>query len=562
MGVFLLSKKRRRRLMSNVLIGGAWPYANGSLHLGRLSSVLPGDVLARYFRSKGDNVLYVSGSDCHGTPVAVQAANEGITPGAFASRYHEEFLKCFEQLGFSYDLYTRTDQPQHHKVVQELFTKLLENGHLYKKTIAQCYCEVDQRFLPDRYVEGTCPVCGQRARGDQCDYCSTILDPADLLDRVCKLCGSTPTERPTEHYYLSLSNFQSELTEYVEEAQFWRENAVKLTKRYLQEELQDRAVTRDLSWGVDVPVAGFEDKKIYVWIEAVSGYLSASKQWAAQSGGSWEDFWLENKGKITAYYVHGKDNIPFHTLIWPAVLLGAGGLHLPDRIISSEYLTLEGQKFSTSRNWAVWVPDILERYQPDSIRYFLIANGPEKRDTDFSWREFIYSHNGELLGAFGNFVNRSLAFVDKFYEGKVPNGQLDKGWRDNIDLLYLESGRLIEAGNIKDALEYIFSYVRKANQYFDLQKPWIQIKEDQVSCDSAIYTCVQIIANLANLLHPFLPFSCDKIRGFLSLELPNWQPCSVPPYQQITDLQLLFERIDISRIKEEEDRLVQQQVNK
>ncbi|MEK8207780.1 methionine--tRNA ligase [Paenibacillus sp. FSL L8-0696] len=548
--------------MSNVFIGGAWPYANGSLHLGRLSSVLPGDVLARYFRSKGDNVLYVSGSDCHGTPVAVQAANEGITPGAFASRYHEEFLKCFKQLGFSYDLYTRTDQPQHHKVVQELFTKLLENGHLYKKTIAQCYCEVDQRFLPDRYVEGTCPVCGQRARGDQCDYCSTILDPADLLDRVCKLCGSTPTERPTEHYYLSLSNFQSELTEYVEEAQLWRDNAIKLTKRYLQEELQDRAVTRDLSWGVDVPVAGFEDKKIYVWIEAVSGYLSASKQWAAQSGGSWEDFWLEEKGEITAYYVHGKDNIPFHTLIWPAVLLGAGGLHLPDRIISSEYLTLEGQKFSTSRNWAVWVPDILERYQPDSIRYFLIANGPEKRDTDFSWREFIYSHNGELLGAFGNFVNRSLAFVDKFYEGKVPNGQLDKGWNDNIDLLYLESGRLIEAGNLKDALEYIFSYVRKANQYFDLQKPWIQIKEDQVSCDSAIYTCVQIIANLANLLHPFLPFSCDKIRGFLSLELPNWQPCSVPPYQQVTELQLLFERIDINRIKEEEDRLVQQQVNK
>lgn len=284
--------------MSNVFIGGAWPYANGSLHLGRLSSVLPGDVLARYFRSKGDNVLYVSGSDCHGTPVAVQAANEGITPGAFASRYHEEFLKCFKQLGFSYDLYTRTDQPQHHKVVQELFTKLLENGHLYKKTIAQCYCEVDQRFLPDRYVEGTCPVCGQRARGDQCDYCSTILDPADLLDRVCKLCGNTPSERPTEHYYLSLSNFQSELTEYVEEAQFWRDNAIKLTKRYLQEELQDRAVTRDLSWGVDVPVAGFEDKKIYVWIEAVSGYLSASKQWAAQSGGSWEDFWLEEKGRL------------------------------------------------------------------------------------------------------------------------------------------------------------------------------------------------------------------------------------------------------------------------
>jgi len=548
--------------MSNVFIGGAWPYANGSLHLGRLSSVLPGDVLARYFRSKGDKVLYVSGSDCHGTPVAVQATNEGITPEAFASRYHEEFLKCFEQLGFSYDLYTRTDQQQHHKVVQELFLELLNNGHLYKKTIAQCYCEVDQRFLPDRYVEGTCPVCGQQARGDQCDYCSTILDPSDLLDRVCKLCGNTPTERPTEHYYLSLSEFQSELTEYVDEAVSWRENAIKLTKRYLKEGLQDRAVTRDLSWGVDVPVAGFDDKKIYVWIEAVSGYLSASKQWATQSGGSWEDFWAEEKGDIVAYYVHGKDNIPFHTLIWPAVLLGARGLHLPDRIISSEYLTLEGQKFSTSRNWAVWVPDILERYHPDSIRYFLIANGPEKRDTDFSWREFIYSHNGELLGAFGNFVNRSLAFVDKFYEGKVPSGKLDKVWRDNIELLYLESGRLIEAGDLKDALEYIFSYVRKANQYFDREKPWLQVKEDRDACDSTIYTCVQIIANLANLLHPFLPFSCEKIRGFLSLELPNWQPRSVPPYQQVADLQLLFERIDISRIKEEEDRLIQQQVSK
>lgn len=499
--------------MSNVFIGGAWPYANGSLHLGRLSSVLPGDVLARYFRSKGDHVLYVSGSDCHGTPVAVQAANEGITPGALASRYHEEFLECFEQLGFSYDLYTRTDQALHHTVVQDLFIQLVEHGHLYKQTTGQCYCEEDQRYLPDRYVEGTCPVCGQQARGDQCDFCSTILDPSDLINRTCKLCGNTPIERPTEHYYLSLSGFQAELTEYVDEANHWRENAIKLTKRYLKEGLQDRAVTRDLSWGVDVPVTGFEEKKIYVWIEAVSGYLSASKQWAAQSGGQWEDYWLEENDDITAYYVHGKDNIPFHTLIWPAVLLGASGLHLPDRIISSEYLTLEGQKFSTSRNWAVWAPDILERYHPDSIRYFLIANGPEKRDTDFSWREFIYSHNGELLGAFGNFVNRSLAFGEKFYEGKVPEGKLDEKWRINIEHLYEESGRLIEAGHLKDALEYIFSYVRKANQYFDLHKPWIQIKEDQQSCGSTLYTCVQIIANLANLLQPFLPFSCDKIRG-------------------------------------------------
>jgi methionyl-tRNA synthetase len=262
---------------------------------------------------------------------------------------------------------------------------------------------------------------------------------------------------------------------------------------------------------------------------------------------------------LGGFLVSGKRG--YYRLLCPAILLGAGGLHLPDRIISSEYLTLEGQKFSTSRNWAVWVPDILERYHPDSIRYFLIANGPEKRDTDFSWREFIYSHNGELLGAFGNFVNRSLAFVEKFYEGKVPDGKFAQEWGDHIDLLYLESGRLIESGDLKDALDFIFFYVRKANQYFDWQKPWLQVKEDRDACDSTIFTCVQIIANLANLLQPFLPFSCEKIRGFLALELPNWQVCSVPPFQQVTNLQLLFERIDISRIKEEEDRLVQQQVN-
>jgi len=541
--------------MANIFIGGAWPYANGSLHLGRLASVLPGDILARYFRSKGDQVLYVSGSDCHGTPVAVQAAQEGVAPGEFAGRYHQEFLDCFSKLGFSYDLYTRTDQEFHHAVVQDLFLELLAHGHLYKKTILQCYCEVDGRFLPDRYVEGTCPVCGQQARGDQCDYCSTLLDPSDLLNRTCKICGTPPAQRPTEHYYLALSGFQSELRQYAGQQQGWRANANHLTRRYLAEGLQDRAATRDLSWGVEVPVKGFEDKKIYVWIEAVSGYLSASKQWAAETGGSWEDFWLDHDREIIAYYVHGKDNVPFHTLIWPAVLLGAGGLHLPDRILSCEYMTLEGQKFSTSRNWAVWVPDIISRYQPDSIRYFLTANGPEKRDTDFSWREFIHSHNGELLGAFGNLVNRNLAFLEKSFAGEVPKGACDESWRSRIDSLYREAGRLIEAGELKEALEFIFSSIRQANKYFDERKPWIQVREDPSACGDTLYTCVQIIANLAQLLSPFLPFSCEKIRGFLALEPPVWQPISVPAHRQIHQLELLFERIDVSRIEEETSRL-------
>lgn len=548
--------------MANIFIGGAWPYANGSLHLGRLASILPGDVLARYYRAKGDEVLYVSGSDCHGTPVAVQAAKEGVIPGEFAGRYHEEFTDCFNKLGFTYDLYTRTDQEEHHRVVRELFLKLLDHGHLYKKTTLQCYCEQDQRFLPDRYVEGSCPVCGQQARGDQCDHCATLLDPADLLDRSCKICGTPPVLRPTEHFYLSLSGFQTRLTEYVNTAQGWRENALRLTGRYIQEGLQDRAATRDLDWGVDVPVEGFGDKKIYVWIEAVSGYLSASRQWAADTGRRWEDFWQdhqEREQQIIAYYVHGKDNVPFHSLIWPALLMGTDNLHVPDRLLSSEYMTLEGQKFSTSRNWAVWVPDILQRYQPDSIRYFLIANGPEKRDTDFSWREFIHSHNGELLGAFGNFVNRSLAFIVKAFEGKVPEGEQAPEWNHNINTLYSRAGELIEGGHFKEAIEYIFVWIRKANKYFDEQKPWLTLKEDRNICAGTLYNCVQIIANLANVLNPFIPFSCEKIRKFLNLGQPAWTPVAVSAGQPIHDLELLFERIDLKQIDEETERLNQLQ---
>ncbi|KKO54156.1 methionine--tRNA ligase [Paenibacillus sp. DMB20] len=537
--------------MANIFIGGAWPYANGSLHLGRLASLLPGDVLARYFRLKGENVLYVSGSDCHGTPVAVQAIQEGVTPRDIADRYHQEFIDCFRQLGFSYDLYTRTDQKFHHQAVQELFTSLLENGYLYKKTVQQTYCETDRRFLPDRYVEGICPVCGNRARGDQCDACSTLLDPSDLSEKTCKICGNPPVERPTEHYYLALSNFQNKLTEYANQARGWGDNAVQLTKRYLAEGLQDRAATRDLTWGVDVPIEGCEDKKIYVWVEAVSGYLTASKQWAAETGGDWRTFWLDGNEKITSYYVHGKDNIPFHTLVWPALLMGVGGLHLPDRIVSCEYMTLEGKKFSTSRNWAVWVPDILSRYQPDSIRYFLIANGPEKRDTDFYWREFIHSHNGELLGAFGNFVNRTLAFIDKSFGGHVPEGHLDEEWQRRIDNLYIESGTRIERGHLKEALDLIFGFIRRANKYFDEQKPWAQFKENREACGYTLYACVQVIANLANLLHPFVPFSCDKIRGFLGIEASGWNLISVPVDRKIEKLELLFERIDTSRIEEE-----------
>ncbi|MBD0379917.1 methionine--tRNA ligase [Paenibacillus sedimenti] len=537
----------------SIFIGGAWPYANGSLHLGRVASMIPGDVIARYFRIKGEEVLYVSGSDCHGTPISIQANKEGISPKMIADRYHNEFIDCFRKIGFSYDLYTRTDAPFHHEVVQELFNQLIDSGALYKKAVEQTYCNACERFLPDRYVEGNCPHCGSVARGDQCDTCSTLLDPLELHQRKCKLCNETPSCRFSDHYFLALSKFQNELEFFVEKSTGWRENAIRLTKRYLEEGLQDRAATRDLDWGVDVPLAGFEGKKIYVWVEAVSGYLSASKQWAKQSGESWEKFWI--KEGVKAYYIHGKDNVPFHTLIWPAILLGIGNLHLPDQIVSGEFLTLEGRKFSTSRNWAVWVPYILDRYEPDSVRYFLIANGPENRDTDFSWREFIYSHNGELLGAYGNFVNRSLVFIEKFFDGRVPNGVMEIQIKLQIEELYTICGSLIEKGRLKEALETVFAFIRSCNKYFDEQKPWIQIKEDAEFCGSILYTCVQIIANLSTLLEPFVPFSCKKIRSFLSLDEPAWGYFESQASIELTQVEVLFQRIDVSQIEYEIKRL-------
>ena len=540
-----------------VFIGGAWPYANGSLHLGHAAALLPGDILARYFRLKGDKVLYVSGSDCHGTPISIRANQEGLSPRSIADKYHDEFKDCFNRLGFSYDLYSRTDQEFHHKVVQEIFIELYKKGIIYSKTVEQTYCEHCKQFLPDRYVEGICPHCGNIARGDQCDFCSSILDPLDLKNKKCKLCGSEPVFKDTEHLFLDLPRFQKDLEKYLETSEGWRENAVALTKRYLNEGLQERAVTRDLNWGVDVPIEGFEDKKVYVWIEAVSGYLSASKQWAKDQGKEWKEFWDKD---VKAYYVHGKDNIPFHTLILPAILIGLGELHLPDKIISSEYLTIEGKKISTSRNWAIWLPDILQKYEPDSIRYFLTINGPEKRDADFSWREFIYKHNGELLGVFGNLVNRSLAFINKYFQGKVPKGSIQEDIKNNILFLYESAGRSIEAGQFKNALEDIFHLARYANKYFDEQQPWLQIKENEEKCGNTLYNCIQIIANLSNLLTPFIPFSCEKLRGFLALDIAKWGYIEIVEGTFIKEPQLLFQRIDKKIIDEEVQKLKLQNV--
>lgn len=538
--------------MRNILIAGAWPYANGSLHIGHVAGLLAGDVLARYHRAKGDRVCYVSGSDCHGTPVALRAKREGLTPREVSDRFHEEFSRCFQWLGFGYDLYSKTSSEEHIRFVQEFHEKLYGSPYVYEKEVPQAYCEGCKSFLADRFVTGKCPVCGEAARGDQCDACGEVLEPEQLIEPVCAVCGERISFRNTRHLYIAISKLEKELKAYVESHENWRKNAVALSKRYIEEGLRDRALTRDLDWGIDVPRKGYEDKKIYIWAENVLGYLSLSRLVAKERGWDFKELWGE---EARHYYVHGKDNIPFHTIILPALLLAEGeDWHLPDHIISSEYLTLEGKKISTSQNYAIWVKDLIGRYEADSLRYYLLANGAEKRDADFSWQGFITSHNNELLGAWGNFVNRTLIFITKYLDGRVPEGILEKGLEEEIDRLYEEIGKKVEGGRLKEAIDDIFAFVRFSNKYFDLGKPWITRNTSLRDCRDTLYNCVQLIVNLAVLLEPFLPFSSEKVLGWFLLD-SSWKRKTVPTGFVIPETEILFRRIDRERIGKEEEKL-------
>lgn len=538
--------------MSYILIGGAWPYANGSLHIGHIAALLPGDILARYYRLKGEEVFCVSGSDCHGTPVTIRAKQEGRTPKEISDYYHNEFCYVFEKLGFSYDLYSKTSDCAHICFVREFHKKMYDSDYIYEKSAPQAYCEHCQKGLTDRLVRGTCPECGKETRADQCDYCGTVLEPENVLNPVCSECGSEVVFVETRQLYIALSRMEEQLTDYLKSKSNWRKNAQAFTKRYIDEGLRDRAITRNLDWGIDVPKEGYEDKKIYIWAENVLGYLSLCSIVARQRGIKFEDVFGSN---ARHYYVHGKDNIPFHTIILPALLLAHGdGLRLPDDIISSEYQTLEGRKISTSQNWAIWMKDIVDRYNPDSIRYFFIANGPEKRDTDFSWREFVERNNSELLGAYGNFVNRTLAFIVKYNDGLIPQGKVEDEIKEKIEVIYSEVGVKIEEGQFKEALELIFDFVRYGNKYYDLMEPWKSRVTDKAKCDNTLYNCVQIIANLAVLLEPFLPLSSHKIAGWLNLK-NEWKAQYVPEGLRLSDISILFERLDKSIIEEETKRL-------
>lgn len=538
--------------MRNILIGGAWPYANGSLHIGHIAGLLPGDVLARYHRAIGDAVYFVSGSDCHGTPVAIRAKQENRTPQEVSDHYHEEFVECFEKLGFSYDVYTKSSDDAHKKFVREFHKKLYESPYVYEKETPQAYCENCETFLADRFVLGKCPKCGTDTRGDQCDACGTVLEPETLAEPICAVCGKPISFKNAKHLYIAITKLQTELKTLVDSHPQWRKNAIAFTNRYIDDGLRDRALTRDLEWGIKVPKDGYENKTIYIWAENVLGYLSASKVAAEARNADFQELWGKD---AKHYYVHGKDNIPFHTIILPSLLLAnSEDWHLPDQIVSSEYLTLEGRKISTSQNYAIWVKELLDHYEADSIRYYFLANGPEKKDADFSWREYVHSHNGELLGAYGNFVNRSLAFIQKYYDGIVPQGKNDQALEKQIEELFVTVGKQIESGFFRDALDTIFEFVRSANKFFDTKQPWITRTTDATSCENTLHQCVQIIANLAVLLAPFLPFSSAKVCGWLNID-SKWEKHSVPVGYLLPEIEVLFQRIDKKVIETETEKI-------
>lgn len=534
--------------MKNILIGGAWPYANGSLHIGHIAALLPGDIIARYYRLKGDNVFYVSGSDCHGTPVTIRAKKEGKTPKEISDLYHNEFLSVFTKLGFSYDLYGKTTEEWHKDFVTSFHEKMYKSKYICEKIVPQAYCYVCQKTLSDRLVIGKCPECGELTRGDQCDACGAVLEAESILEPKCSECGTSLEFKRTKQLYIKLSLLEHELGEYLHSHANWRKNAIAFTKRYIDEGLRDRAITRDLEWGIDVPKEGYEHKKIYIWAENVLGYLSASKQLAKQKDVPFWELWGDN---ARHYYIHGKDNIPFHTIILPSLMIANGeGWRLPDDIISSEHLTLEGKKISTSHNWAIWVKDIVDLYNPDALRYFLISNGPEKRDTDFSWREFVECNNSELLGAYGNLVNRTLVFTLKYQNGLVPNGDLCDDVTSKIEKTFKKVGAEIENGNLKEALDEVFSLARFGNKYYDINQPWKTRVSNPALCEETLYNCVQIVANIAILLYPFLPFSSEKVLGWLGL-LKQWTHQYVAPGYKLPETSILFERLDKSVVDTE-----------
>jgi len=589
-------------MTETIHISVAWPYANGDLHVGHLAGAyLPADIFARYHRLKGNRVLMVSGSDSHGTPITVAADRRGITPRELFEHYHHRFLETQKAIGISYDLFTHTDTENHYRVAQDFFLRLYERGFLYRQVQRQLYSESEGRFLPDRYVEGTCPICGyEQARGDQCDNCGNLLDALELINPRSKTDGSTPIIRETEHFFLDLPTFSDQILAYLDQHKdHWRPNVYKFARNFVESGLQGRPVTRDVQWGIPVPLEGWDDKRIYVWFEAVIGYFSASIEWAKITGQpqAWKDWWYDPQAKI--YCFIGKDNIPFHTIIWQAELLGveriyeddeSRRLNLPYDVPANEFMNIEGSQFSKSRSWAIWLPDVLERYDPDAIRFYVTVAMPESRDTDFSWGEFVRKNNNELVAAWGNLANRVLSFAHKHWEGRVPEPgelrEIDRALLAQIESGFERVGGLIEAVKLRAALQEAMELAREVNGYLD-RAPWFGvIKQDRQAAATTVYTALRAIDSLKVLLAPFLPFSCESLHQTLGYEQPlfgqqrikrfdedsrshealvydasqasgHWAPSILEPGRAFSKPKPLYRKLDESVAEEERSRLGQ-----
>ena len=549
----------------------AWPYANGSIHVGGAAGVyLPADIFARYNRMLGNEVAMVSGSDAHGTPVTIAADAQGVAPEDILAKFQTEFQDTWERLGVSFDKFTSTHTRNHTEVTQDMFLRMLDRGYLYKDTMRQPFCLTDERFLPDRYVEGICPHCDyEAARGDQCDRCGNTLDPEELLSLKCRICGAEPEIRDTEHFFLRLSAFEDQLLEWVRGKDRFKPNVKNFTIGFLEGGLKDRAITRDLDWGVPVPVEGYEDKRIYVWFEAVIGYLSATKEWAQSVGEPerWRDFWQDDNAR--SHYFMGKDNIPFHTVIWPAMLMAYGDLNLPYDVPANEYVNLESDKVSTSRNWAVWMPDFLDRYDVDAIRYALAAIMPETSDSDFTWNEFMRRNNDELVATYGNLVHRTLSMVGRNFDRAAPDpGELDA---DSSALLDAAERGLqdvsdsLAACRFRNALQAGMGIAREANRYLDAKAPWTALRSsdpaDKADAARTLWTVMSVINCLKTAFYPFMPGTSEKLTALLGLETSvedegwRWNRDAIVPGSALPRPRPLFRKLDDSMIEEERARL-------
>ncbi len=561
-----------------ILVTAALPYANGPIHLGHLAGAyLPADLYVRYQRLKGRTVAFLCGSDEHGVPITLTADKEGVSPQAIVDRYHEMNSAAFEKFGMSFDNYSRTTLPLHHETAQEFFLDFHRRGILREKMEKQFYDEKAEMFLPDRYVEGTCPVCSNpRARGDQCEQCGTYLNPLDLIGPKSKISGETPVARDTTHHYFPLGDFQARLEEYIREADRrdgWKQNVLNYCKGWFREGLQDRAVTRDLDWGVRVPLDGYERKVIYVWFDAVLGYVSSTKEWSNRIGAPdrWKEFWLKGDTKYVAFI--GKDNVVFHCIVFPAMLMAWNDGRpdryvLPENVPANEFLNFEGEKFSKSRGWGIDVQEFLERYPADYLRYHLAVTLPEYRDSDFTWREFQARCNNELADIFGNFVNRTLAFASRTFRGTVPA----RGSLEDVDRTMLETlsaapsaaGEHFEHYRFKDAVQEVMNCARAANKYFNDSEPWKTAKNDPPRCATTVSVSLQVCRALAVMMAPVVPAASERLWAMLglpgSVHAQDWDRCAGEPLPEghaLGKSEILFTKIEDAAIEQELSRLPQ-----